>query len=500
MDRNQIILTCVLAYMAMCIVIGVWAMRRTRNTHDFFMAGRNLGVWLTGVAMFSSMMSGFGFVGGPGLVYKTGTSSFWILLTSPIGFCITYYLLGKRLRMLGQLREAVSLPDVVEARYNSRAARFWVAAAILAGVVGYLATQILAMTRVLQQIFASNGLPGGEVFCVGVSCAVLVFYCVTGGIIASVYTDMFQGIMMLVAALLIFLTAMTTFDGGSAFDDGFTGMSQTIQADGAEAAGPWGALGMVGCLSTYFLFALGIIGQPHLVTKIMMSRRVEDARFTLPITIGGYGVAALLWVGIGMLMRAMVLSGKHPELTAPDTAAAEFLQNYTQPVLAGLVYAGLFAAIMSTADGFLNIGAAAVVHDIPRAIRGRSLTRELLWARVATVLLAIGAAAFALASPFEMVGKLGIFGWGTFASALVPAVGFGLNWKRATAKAACISIVASLVINLIVLAMLVGGVGLPYGIAGGALALLTSTTLFVGISLMSKPPKIDEDVEAIMDL
>ena len=64
--------------MLACVVIGLWAMGRTKTTSDFFMAGRNLGVALTGIAMFSSIMSGFGFVGGPGLVYRMGLSSFWI--------------------------------------------------------------------------------------------------------------------------------------------------------------------------------------------------------------------------------------------------------------------------------------------------------------------------------------------------------------------------------------------------------------------------------------
>jgi len=72
----------------------------------------------------------------------------------------------------------------------------------------------------------------------------------------------------------------------------------------------------------------------------------------------------------------LVLQGAHPPLEAADAAAPAFLQAYAHPILAGL-----FAAIMSTADAFLNIGAAAIVHDIPRAFRGRSLVRELYWAR-----------------------------------------------------------------------------------------------------------------------
>ena len=409
---------------------------------------------------------------------------------------MAFFLLAKRLRLLAELRESESLPDIVAARFGSNAVRFWAALAILFGVIAYLAVQIKAMATVLQDILQRNGLVDAESFvlCVVVSSAVLVFYCVAGGIIASVYTDLFQGIVMVIAAVLIFITAANAVEGG------FSQMSRTIMADDAEAMKTWGTLGMFGCLSWHLLFSIGIIGQPHVVTKMMMSRNVRDARFTLPITVGGYTVAALLWISIGLVMRTLVLQDQHEPLGRADDAAAQFLQQYAHPFLAGLVFAGLFAAIMSTADGFLNIGAAAVVHDIPRAIFGKSMPRELLSARVATVVLAIGAAVFAIYSPHDLIGQLGVFGWGVFASALVPVVGFGLNWKQATPLAACVSMGAGIAINLAVMVLQLNGRSIPLGIAGGAISLLVSLTLFVGISLFSKPKEIADDVQVVMDL
>lgn len=496
MDPNRIILLCVLSYMALCVAIGLWALKRTRNTSDFFMASRNLGVLITGIALFSSIMSGFGFVGGPGLVYRMGISSFWILVTTPIGFALAFFLVAKRIRLFAELRNSISLPDIAAARYRCPKVRGLVAVAILCGVIAYLATQIRAMAFVLQEIFASNGVWGHDsvVFCVVVSCTVLVFYCVTGGIIASVYTDLFQGIVMVVVAVLIFVGAVGAIEGGMG------GMMEVILKDNAEAAGPWGTLGMLGCLSWFFLFTLGVAGQPHVVTKMMMSRKVEDARRTLPITLLGYTVTALLWIGIGMLMRAVVLNDGQAELARADDAAAVFLQSYAHPVLAGLVFAGLFAAIMSTADGFLNIGAAAIAHDIPRALTGNAIRRELMWARIATVVLAILAAVFALQSPIQLIGQLGAFGWGVFASALVPVIGLGLNWRGGSRKAALAAIVFSLAANGGLVIAQMAGFSIPYGVSGGALALMGSTLVFVGISLTSKSDSLSPDIEEVMKL
>ena len=492
MDRPQIVLAFILGYMLLCIVVGLWAMRRTRSTHDFFMAGSRLGFLVTSVAIFSSTMSGWGFVGGPGLVYKIGAGTFWMIVSTGLGFCGMFYLLGKRLRLMAEVTNPVSLPDVVTARYDSRSTGFLTAIAILLGVLGYLGTQILAMAMVLQSVLADVAsiglLPLG--MCMAISCAGLVFYCVTGGIIASVYTDLVQGIIMVVAALLVVSATVASVDGG------LEGMTRTILADDPEAMSPWGTRGIVGCLSWYFVFVFGVAGQPHLITKLMMTRKPDDARVMLPMSVVGFLLTALLWISIGLCMRTLVLQGGHAPLGEPDQASPEFLKTYAHPVLAGVVFAGLMAAIMSTADSFLNIGAAAIVHDIPRAIRGRSLNNELLWARVATVVIAAVASGVALASG-KMVALLGAVGWSVFSGAIVPTVAIGFNWKRATPLACNLAILTSLVLNV---GLQVFSVTLPHLFYNGAIALLASLTVFYFVSICSAPPKLDPDIETAMDL
>lgn len=493
--RNPIILSTIALYMLLCIAVGVWALRRTTTTRDFFMAGRQLGIIIAGIAMFSSTMSGFGFVGGPGLVYALGTSSFWILMTIPFGYAMSDFTVGKRLRLFAGVLDTVSLPDIIAARYNSEATRGLSALAILLGVLGYLATQMLAMATVLQSILInSNFWPDASfIACVIISSSVLVFYCVTGGMIASVYTDLIQGSIMAVAGILVFIAAFAAVDGGAA------GISSIISADDPESMGPWGTIGIFACLSWFFMFTVGQAGQPHIVTKAMMIKDIRSYRFMPLVTVTGYTITALLWVSIGLAMRALVLSGQHPELASADAAAPEFLQHYAHPILAGIVFAGLFAAIMSTADALLNIGSAALTHDIPKAMK-RPAGNELQSARIGTIVIAVAAAAFALYSHYEnarLIALLGIFGWGTFAAALVPTVAIGLNWKRGTAAAACTAIVASLILNFTIE---VFDIALPGGIHGGTVALLVSLILYIGISYASKPPDIDARIRAVMDI
>lgn len=490
-NRNIIILSSVGIYMLLCVVIGIWALRKTKSSHDFFMAGRDLGVIVTAFAVFSSTLSGFGFVGGPGLVYQLGMSSVWMFVCVIFGYNIVFFLLGKRIRLLAELGDAVSLPDVVKLRYGKNSTSFLTAIAIILGVLGYLATQIKAMAVVLRDILLETEFVSSISleWCVVISCSILVFYSVTGGIVASVYTDMIQGGIMIVAATMVFFAAVSVFDGG------MSEISEIIFKDDPEAINPWGTRGMLGSLSWFLIFGIGIAGQPHVITKMMMYKKVGDAKYILPVTIGGYLFSALLWLSIGLVMRAIVLAGLQPELASSDAAAPQFLQLYAHPILAGVVFAGLFAAIMSTADAFLNIGTAAVMHDIPKAM-GKGIKNELFWARITTVAITVLAAVFALYSG-DLVAILGAFGWGTFAAAIVPAVAMGFNWKRATPLAANVAIIVSLIVNF---TLKIFKVDIPYKFDVGALALIISMTLFISISLLSKPSEIDPDVEEVMEI
>ncbi len=121
---------------------------------------------------------------------------------------------------------------------------------------------------------------------------------------------------------------------------------------------------------------------------------------------------------------------------------------------------------------------------------------ELLWARTATVLIAVVAAVFAVYSG-DLVAMLGAFGWSTFAVAIVPTVAIGFNWKRATSLGCNVAIVSSLLMNF---GLKLFDVQLPHGFHGGALSLLVSLTLFFVVSMLSPREPIAADVEEVMDL
>lgn len=183
-----------------------------------------------------------------------------------------------------------------------------------------------------------------------------------------------------------------------------------------------------------------------------------------------------------------------------------FLLQHAPAWLAGIAFSGLFAAIMSTADSFLNIGAGVFARDFPQVFLRRTAANELRLARIATILLAVVATVFALWAKRhgDLIAILGTFGWGLFASAFVPVVSVGFNWKRATRQAASAAIIASILVNvgLDLLAKYPKDTPLykiPGSVSIGAVSLLTSIIIFIAVSFITQPAKLDKKLETAID-
>lgn len=476
------------AYFALMLGIGLWAARRTRTMSDFFVAGRGVGMVAIALATMSSAMSGFLFIGGPGIQYQAGFGTLLLTMPAAVSFALAWLLLAKRMKLLAMARPLLTVPDAIHARYDSNLARGLAAVAVLLGVLGYLATQTLAMGVVLARIFDLSLVWG-----VSIGVVIVAIYAVGGGMIAGIYTDVVQGAVMVLAALATFALALEV--GG-----GMGGMVRSIAADSPDWVGPFGLLEPGVAIGWYLVFALGILGQPQVVHKFYMIDEVRKLRWGPLLAAVCAVLASLVWLSVGTAMRALVAEGAEP-LAQADEAAPRFMLEYAPALLAGVFFAGVAAASMSTADSFLIIGASALVRDLPLAFgRQPSEAMQFRAGRVVTLLLCVAAGAIALASG-QLVAVLGIFGWGMFASSLAPALGLGLNWSRATTAGAVASLLVGIIGTLALeLNHLFGWLAdpLPAQLYRSAAVFLLSTLTFIAVSLATPRRAPAADVARVM--
>ena len=499
-------------YLLLVVGIGVWGYMQTESTSDFLITGKSIGTWVLALTAFSVIQSGFGFVGGPELIYAYGTTSFWIFLTAPLGFLVTWVLLAKRMRLLADIRDVLTLADGMYVRFESDLVRLLTGVAVVIGVIAYLATNLAALQYVMRAIFGIPviwGLFGGAL--------ILLLYSMLGGMIAGVWTDFVQAITMITGAVIVFFFAVS-------FGGGVETIFRNLESADPAFVTPFGALGAETAVAVpiftglgwWVLFSLGAAGQPHLITKFYMSRNLRILRWGAPIAALSYAVSSLLALSTGLSMRSMVAAGNVAEVE-PSVVGPVFVLEHTPGVVAGLILAALLAAIMSTSDSFLNIGAAAISRDIPRAMgwKVRSDRAELRLTQGALAFLTVMSTLVVFFST-ELVGILGTIGWGFFAAAIFPIAALGMNWKGATASGAIAAALGGMGFNVLFSAIpriltQVGYDALGSDISGiygstfsgvpvGATALLLAIALFVFVSLATQSnSRVPADIAALIE-
>lgn len=487
-QATPVMIAVALAYFATVAAIGIWAARRTRTADDFFLAGRGIGLFALAIAAMAATLSGFAFIGGPGLVYSLGLGAIFIVLPAGLTNTMTGWTLAKRMRLLGEARNLITVPDAIGARYRSSFAQGLAGVAMLVAIVGYMATNVLALGLVISAIFGCSLTIG-----IWIGSGVTLAYSAAGGILAGIYTDVFQGLLMAAVSLLVFGFVLDV--GG-----GLSGISRTILAADPGFLSPWGRIAPLTALSFFFVFSVGAIGQPHVIHKFYMLKDPARLKWYPALMTLALVVTLLLYFGVGVIAKALTVRGELA-LARPDDATPEFLLHFTPPILAALVFSGVAAAIMSTVNSFLNVAAAVVAHDLPIAL-GRKPASGLRVARLATVLLALLAALVAQLSG-SLVAFLGIFGFGLFASTLVPALVIGLNWEGATREGAIASIATGLVFTLVFETLgYFNTWKLPTGVTVSGASLALSFLMFFTVSWLTRARaagQLDDDVRTIIN-
>jgi Na+/proline symporter len=396
-----------------------------------------------------------------------------------------------------------TVADALLVRYRSRAVSGLAAVAVLLGTVAYLGAQLQALGIVIEAVFGTREMLGEWSLpaAMAIGLVVIAAYAIAGGMIAGVYTDVVQGLLMILAAGGVFFYAMRS--GG-----GLSSIARDIAAApdfGPAFLDPLGNVPIFTAVGFFFIFSVGVLGQPHMLHKFFMLRDVASLKWMPAVIGGGQTICVLIWLGVGLAVPALVATGRLAPLGSADEATPAFLLGVAPDLLAGLVFAGILAAIMSTADSFLNIAAAALVRDLPRAL-GWKLPDQLRWGRVAVLAVALAAAGCSLLYG-DLVALLGTFAFATFAAALAPAIAIGLNWKRVTGGAAAASIATGLGVNLGLEFLgrqeflpALPPSPLPPGVLPGTVALAASFLVLLAWSWAASTSALDADVELSMEL
>lgn len=479
---NTATLASLAAYFVLMLGIGLYAWRKSTDTSEGYMlAGRNLPPSVAALSAGASDMSGWLLLGLPGALYLTGLSAAWIGIGLFAGAVVNWIVVAPRLReQTESYGNALTIPQFLANRFPEQGTNLRVISAVIIVVffTVYTAAGLVGGGKLFETAFAGV-LPGTGLsdYMLGIltTCGIVLAYTMVGGFLAVSLTDFVQGIIMMVALVIMPLVVMFGSGGdagGSLAEvpvEGFLSLTEGLTLLGFISAVTWG---------------LGYFGQPHIIVRFMAIDTVKKVARARTYGLSWMAVSLLGAVGMGLAGRAYA---ERNGLVVEDaeTIFIVLSELLFHPLVTGFLFAALLAAIMSTISSQLLVSSSSLTEDFYRLfLRKDASEREAVnVGRICVALVAVAAIVMA-SDPDSQVLGLVANAWAGFGAAFGPLIILALTWRGMTGAGAVAGLVTGAAVVGLWIAMgwnssLMGGEGL-YEIVPGFIA------AWVAIMVVSK--------------
>ncbi len=472
MDANTIYLAIFLYFVVGSIIARLARRKLGSGVNDFFLAGRTLGGIVSALTYSATTYSAFMLVGLAGFTYIGGVGALGFELIYLSGLVLVAFF-GPRLWLVGKRYNYLTPTEMLGDRYQSKAVAIVAAIAAVIFLIPYSAVQLIGIGALVE------GLSGGAIpFLIGVviAAAIAVYWTWTGGLRAVAWTDSLQAAVMLTVAILSVI--FIAYNGFGGFGNMFTQLEERYPA-WLTVPGPgfFNIHAFVGLTLPWFFFSLS---NPQVSQRLFMPRSLNQMRImVMGFLIFGfiYTLVSILW---GFSARLLL-----PDLEVADAATPALLGLDIVPAsVALLVMLGISAAAISTVNSIILTLSSMVTRDVFKNLRDNtSENRELLVGRIFVPIFTIFILAFAtlrldLIAALSVASSAGLL-------VMVPALIGAFFWKRGTAAA----VLASIIIGGTVATVLQYSGFFPLGLWPGVWSGLISTVLFIGVSLLTRPPE-----------
>ncbi len=408
-------------YFIAMLAIGVYAYFKQKNdVEGYMLGGRDLGPAVTALSAGASDMSGWLLLGLPGYMYASGVVSIWIALGLTIGAFANYLLVAPRLRVYTEVADnAITLPDYFANRFHDKSHLLRIVSALVVIVffTVYTAASLVAGGKLFESSLGLSYSLG-----LWVTAGVVVAYTLFGGFLAVSLTDFVQGVIMLIAMLLVPIVAFSEIGSVS---EGFA----IAQQANPEVFNWMNGVTVMGVISL-MAWGFGYFGQPHIIVRFMAIRSVKDVPVATAI---GMGWMILSLIGALMVGLAGVayIAKNNMTLSDPETIFLVFSQLLFHPLISGFLLAAILAAIMSTISSQLLVVSSSLTRDVYKLFLDKeaSEARQVLVGRISVVIVAL-VAIFLAGDSNSSVLKLVSHAWAGFGAAFGPLVILSLMWKR----------------------------------------------------------------------
>ena len=433
---NIPIITTFCLYLLGMLAIGLYFMKKSNNLEDYLLGGRSMGSWVTALSTQASDMSGWLLMGLPGAIFAAGTGEAWIGIGLTIGTFFNWLLVAPRLRVYTEQNESLTISTFISKRFGDK----------------YRVAQILSSIIILVffTIYAASGLVGaGKLFqsmlhidyktAVIAGTVVLVLYTLLGGFMAVCWTDLFQGMLMFFALLIVPIMAYNHLGDGSIIAAAEAKNISLNLFKTGTANGSIQTLSFIAIISS-MSWGLGYFGMPHVIIRFMSIKSHKHLPKAMTIAMIWVVISLICAIAIGILGMAMYADAPNGD---KEQIFIQMIKDLFNPWLGGVLLAAILAAIMSTTDSQLLVCSSSLTEDIYAVVfRKNAKDKELLWiSRAGVAVIAITAMIIALGDNKSILSLVSN-AWAGFGATFGPVIIMALYSKRTTWYSALSGMVA----------------------------------------------------------
>jgi SSS family solute:Na+ symporter len=460
-------------YLVACLAIGMLSGRKSSDSATGYVAGdRALGLvvmyFVTGATIFSA----FAFLGAPGWAYSRGVAPLYIIAYGTLGF-MPFYFIGPKAAELGRRHGFVTQAEMVAHRFGMPSLAGLMALISLVAFVPYLALQMQGAGLVIESM--TRGAVPSWVGALIVY-AVVTAYVVKSGVLGVGWTNVFQGVFMMILAWVLGLWLPKELYGG------IGPMFERIAAERPEMLVPPGlAKGGGGPWSWQAWSSFGVVSiigfscWPHLFMKAFGAKDGRTIRRTVVL----YPTFQIFLVPILLIGFAGILF--EPAPAEANQILPHLLMHMELPaVLVGLFCAGALAASMSSGDAIVHAAASILVRDGWMTALGKRLSPERERTVIRWLVPAVMIVSYVIAVLYSgSLVRLLAYAYGPVTQ-FAPGIVATLYWRRATGVAVFAGMLVGIAVDLALIAQPDWS---PFGVHEGLYAVAANALVLVAVSL-----------------
>ena len=469
-------LACLLLLVYTAILIrNAWIGRQASTGMDaYYVGNRSMGGIAIGISFYATFASTNSYIGHAGKSYAYGLPWVSFALALVAFTYISWCFIAPKLRAFAANFDALTLPDYLGARFCGEAdhdrqpLRLASAVIIIFSSLLYLVAIFKGAGHLFQQFL---NIPYESA--VLLTLVIVVIYTSAGGFISVVRTDVMQGILMVIGAVLLFYFVTEAAGGVGAIGE------LASQPDKSYLFEWNGGISFAFLIGLSLSGALKLIVDPRQLSRFYALKDDEEAKRGIWIAMIGLLLVQLSIFPIGLYSHFLLEDVTDTDLIVPTLLnAPEIFPIWA----ADFLTVAIVAAAMSSMDSVLLVAASTSFKNLIRPLHPTKA--ELGWTRSLVMVIAVLAAALALNPPGDIV-EITIFSGSLYAVCFLPAVVLGLHWQRGNSRAVMWSMTLGTLV--LIIWMLSGLRGQLHEVFP---ALMVSVSVYVAISLYGQPSPV----------